>query len=61
MSEDVVPRDELRAVIEARKEVDEDLEPALVDAFVERIERGLEPSLERRQLLLELVGVVLRL
>ena len=42
MSEDVVPRDELRAVIEARKEVDEDLEPALVDAFVERIERGLE-------------------
>ena len=42
MSEDIVPKDELRAVIEARKEVDEDLEPALVDAFVERIERGLE-------------------
>ena len=42
MSENIVPRDELRAAIEARKEVDEDMEPALVDAFVERIERGLE-------------------
>ncbi|MEK6274930.1 MAG: hypothetical protein AABM30_06265 [Actinomycetota bacterium] len=37
-----VPRDELRAAIEARKEVGEDLEPALIDAFVERIERRLE-------------------
>jgi hypothetical protein len=36
-----VPRDELHAAIEARKEVGEDLEPALIDAFVERIERQL--------------------
>jgi hypothetical protein len=36
------PRDELRAAIEARKEVGEDLEPALIDAFVERIERRLD-------------------
>ena len=42
MSEDIVPRDELRAAIEARKEVGEDLEPALIDAFVERIEQRLE-------------------
>ena len=42
MSEDIVPRDELRAAIEARKEVGEDMEPALIDAFVERIERQLE-------------------
>jgi hypothetical protein len=41
MSEDIVPRDELRAAIEARKEVGEDMEPALIDAFVERIERQL--------------------
>ena len=41
MSEEVVPRDELRAAIEARKEVGEDLEPAMIDAFVERIERRL--------------------
>jgi Flp pilus assembly protein TadB len=42
VSEDLVPRDELRAAIEARKELGEDMEPALVDAFVERIERQLE-------------------
>jgi hypothetical protein len=35
-------RDELRAAIEARKEVGEDLEPALIDAFVARIERRLD-------------------
>ena len=37
-----VPRDELQAAIEARKELGEDMEPALIDAFVERIERRLE-------------------
>ena len=42
MSEDSSRRDELQAAIEARKELGEDLEPALIDAFVERIERGLE-------------------
>ena len=41
MSEDIVPKDELRATIAARKEVDDDLEAALVDAFVERIEKRL--------------------
>jgi hypothetical protein len=34
-------RDELSAAIEARKELDADAEPAMVDAFVERIERRL--------------------
>ena len=42
MSEDLVPRDELRAAIGARKELGEDMEPALVDSFVEQIERRLE-------------------
>ena len=41
MSE-VVRRDELQATIEARKELGSDMEPALIDAFVERIERRLE-------------------
>src|SRR5262245_16663176 len=40
MSNDVV-RDELSAAIEARKELDADLEPAVIDAFVERIEQRL--------------------
>ena len=56
MSEPVVPRDELEAAIGARKELGADLEPALVDAFVERIEQRLveraqadERALEKRR------------
>ncbi|HET8650992.1 MAG TPA: hypothetical protein VFM13_00295 [Gaiellaceae bacterium] len=36
-----VPRDELQAAIEARKELGAEMEPALVDSFVERIEQRL--------------------
>lgn len=56
MAEDLVPRDELRATIEARKEVGADMEPALIDAFVERIEKRIaerqgesEQSLRRKR------------
>ena len=46
MSE-VVRRDELEAAVEARKELGADMEPQVIDAFVERIERRLgERSLE---------------
>ncbi len=41
MSESGVPRDELEAAIEARKELGAELEPAIIDGFVERIERRL--------------------
>ena len=41
MSEELVPKDELRATIAARKELGEDMEPALIDSFVERIEQRL--------------------
>ena len=41
VGEDVVDKDELRAAIEARKELGEEMEPAIIDAFVERIERRL--------------------
>jgi hypothetical protein len=34
-------RDELQAAIEARKELGTELEPAVIDAFVERIERRI--------------------
>jgi hypothetical protein len=42
VSERTVPRDELEAAIEARKELGAEMEPAVIDAFVERIERRLE-------------------
>jgi hypothetical protein len=41
MTDDAVLRDELKSAIEARKELGEEMEPAIIDAFVERIERRL--------------------
>jgi hypothetical protein len=35
-------RDELQAALAARREVGEELEPQVIDAFVERIERRIE-------------------
>ena len=40
MADDVV-KDELRAAIETRRELGDEMEPAVIDAFVERIERRL--------------------
>ena len=56
MGEGIVKRDELEAAIEARRELGEELEPAVIDAFVERIERRIaagagagEASLKRKR------------
>jgi len=40
MTDDVI-KDELRRAIEVRKELGDEMEPAVIDAFVERIERRL--------------------
>ena len=40
-ADDDVVRDELEVAIETRKELGSDLEPAVIDAFVERIEQRL--------------------
>jgi hypothetical protein len=57
MSEPAVPKDELQAAIEARKELGAEMEPAMIDAFVERIERRIaeradesEQSLKRKRI-----------
>jgi hypothetical protein len=42
VSERTIPRDELQAAIEARQELGAEMEPAVIDAFLERIERRLE-------------------
>jgi hypothetical protein len=41
VSDDVVLKQELRAAMEARKELGDEMEPAVIDAFVARIERRL--------------------
>ena len=49
MAEPIVDRDELEAAIAARKELGAELEPAVVDSFVERIERSLVQRDEQRE------------
>jgi hypothetical protein len=56
VTEELVPRDELRAMIEARRELGEEAEPALIEAFVDRMEKELskrqresEQSLRRKR------------
>lgn len=45
-------REELHALIEARKELEPEMEPALVDAFVERIEQRIADRTGRGDLAL---------
>ena len=56
VSEDRVLKEELQAAVEARKELGEEMEPAVIDAFVARIEQRLadrsgedERSLKRKR------------
>ena len=41
MGEEAARREELEAAIEARRELGTEMEPAVIDAFVERIEQRL--------------------
>ena len=45
----MVERDELRATIEARREVGQELEPELIDQFVERIEKRIAETSKPKQ------------
>jgi len=56
MNDELVPRDELRATIEARKELGDESEAALIEAFVDKMEKELaqrqretEQSLRRKR------------
>jgi hypothetical protein len=46
---DVARRDEIQAAIEARKELGAEMEPAVIDSFVERIERRLDERTTERE------------
>jgi CRP-like cAMP-binding protein len=47
MTDDAVMRDELESAIEARQELGDEMEPAVIDAFVARIERRLVEHADR--------------
>jgi len=49
MTDDVVVREELRSAIAARSELGEEMEPAVIDAFVSRIERRLADGAGERE------------
>ena len=49
----LVSKDELQAVIEARRELGSEMEPAVIDAFVERVEQRLDERAEERERSLE--------
>lgn len=49
MAEPSVDREELEAAIEARKELGAELEPAVIDSFVERIEKSIVKRDEQRE------------
>jgi|SRR5919109_856370 hypothetical protein len=49
VSEELVRPEELQAAIEARRELGADLEPQVIDAFVERIEERIERRLASRE------------
>jgi len=53
MTDDVVLKDELRSAIEARKELNDEMEPAVIDAFVARIERRLADRVGQGELALQ--------
>jgi hypothetical protein len=45
----MIERDELRATIEARREVGQELEPELIDQFVARIEKRIADTARPKQ------------
>jgi hypothetical protein len=49
MSDDAVLKQELGSAIAARKELGDEMEPAVIDAFVERIERRLADGADERE------------
>jgi hypothetical protein len=52
MRDDVVAKEELNGAVAARRELGEEMEPAVIDAFVQRIEARLadsEQALKRKR------------
>jgi len=53
VSEDAVVREELEAAIETRKEMGAEMEPAVIDAFVARIEHRLVQRADQNERVLK--------
>jgi hypothetical protein len=53
VNDDAIVREELEAAIETRKEMGAEMEPAVIDAFVERLERRLVERADQNELVLK--------
>ena len=48
MSTPELPRDELEAAFRARRELDRELEPHVIDTFLDRVERSIDARVDAR-------------
>jgi hypothetical protein len=48
MSTPELPRDELEAALRARSELDRDLDPHVIDSFLNRVERSIDARVDAR-------------
>lgn len=48
MAQSELPRDELAAAIEARRELGQELEPQVIDAFLEKVEKAIDARVDER-------------
>jgi hypothetical protein len=48
MPEPEIPRDELQAALRARGELDRELEPHVIDSFLDRVERSIDARVDAR-------------
>ena len=53
MNEDVVTQDELRVLLAARRELGDEMEPAVIEAFAARMERLLADRADQRERVLK--------
>jgi hypothetical protein len=58
MAEPELTRDDVVSAVGARRELGRDMEPEVVDAFLDRVERGIDARVDRR--LAESAGVARR-
>ena len=48
MAQERISRDDITSTVGARRELGEDLEPAVVDAFLDKVERAIDAQVEAK-------------
>jgi hypothetical protein len=48
MAQTELPRDELAAAVEARRELGQELEPQVIDGFLDKVEKAIDARVDER-------------